>query len=292
MSTDLQTRLDRAFDGLGPGLKQAARYIMDHPDAVALRSMRALAADAGVAPATLSRLARAIDCADYGEFKTGYQEQLTQRSFSARARDLQALGRRDGTVAGQAKAIVENIEAAVNARTEADIDQAARHLVTARSVHVVGMLSSFALAFYAHYVASMALPRWSLLRMQGGGFVDSLYDCSSRDALLAFGSRPYPRATVLACRDAAARGVKVIAITDRRSAPLARSADVVLSASADTPSFFPSVTAQAAILEGLLAAVLRFAGRGALRKLEEIERQRRRHGEYWDEGNQDELPGI
>lgn len=289
MSIDLQTRLDRAFDGLGPGLKQAARYIMDHPDAVALRSMRALAADAGVAPATLSRLARAIDCADYDEFKTGYQEQLVQRSFSARARDLQALGR-DGTVADQAKAIVGNIEAAINSRTEADIDQAARLLVTARSVQVVGMLSSFSLAAYAHYVASMALPRWSLLRMQGGGFADSLYDCSSRDALLAFGSRPYARATVLACRDAAARGVKVIAITDRRSAPLARFADLVLSASADTPSFFPSVTAQTAILEALLATVLRLAGKGALQKLDDIERQRRDYKEYWDDRDENRSP--
>ena len=49
--------------------------------------------------------------------------------------------------------------------------------------------------------------------------------------------------------------------------------------------------AQAAILEGLLAAVLQFAGRGALQKLEEIERQRRQHKEYWDEGTQDKSPG-
>ena len=281
METDVQTRLTLALGRLGPRLKQAARYVLDHPEAVALHSLRTLAAQAEVAPATLSRLARAVDCADYEEFRRSYQARLTERSFAARAEALQGAG--SGLMQDQAKAVVGNLDSFLAEDSEGLIERAARLLVAAESVNVVGMLSSFSLAVYAHYVASMALPHWSLLRIQGGSLADSLYDLSPRDVVLAFTSAPYSRATVMACRDAKSHGATLIAITDRRSSPLARLADVPLVAEAESPSFFPSVAAQFAVLEGLLATVLRESGAPALEKLQAVEEARRAYREFWDD---------
>lgn len=278
----MQAKLTLAFGRLGPRLKQAARYVLDHPEAVALHSLRTLAAKADVAPATLSRLARAVDCADYEEFRKSYQAQLTERTFAARARALQGSAGR-GVVQDQAHAVVENLNAFLAEDPQHLIDGAARLLVAANSVHVIGMLSSFSLAVYAHFVASMALPHWSLLRTQGGSLADSLYDLSPRDAVLAFSTAPYSRATVLACREAKSRGTKLIVVTDRRSSPLARMADVSLVANAESPSFFPSVAAQFAVLEGLLAAVLKDSGTAALDKLHAVEKARRTYRETWDD---------
>lgn len=284
MEPDVQARLDSAFEALGPRLKQAARYVLDHPEDVALQSMRTLAARADVAPATLSRLARAVDCVDYEAFRKSYQTRLTGRSYAERARALQEKGGDGGVAQRQARAVIGNIEQAVGADLQSDVAAAAEILVHAGSVRVVGLLSSFALATYAHYVASIALPRWSLLHLQGGSLADGLHDLAATDAVLAFASAPYARATVLAGREAKARGAKLVALTDRRSSPLARMADVALIADTDSPSFFPSIGAQFAVLEGLLATILKRSGRRALAKLETLEQARHAYRAYWDEG--------
>jgi len=289
METDVQARIEARFADLGPRLKQAARYVLDHPEDVALHSLRSLAARAEVAPATLSRLARAVDCADYEAFRKTFQARLTERSFAARARTLQGAAA-GGIVQDQARAMIRNLDRFLAGDAQGAVDAAAEDLLAADSVLVIGMLSSFSLAVYAQYVAGMALPNWSLLRIQGGSLADRLYDLSAGDAVLAFSSAPYARATVLACREARARGARVIAVTDRRSSPLARLADVPLVAGAGSPSFFPSVGAQFAVLEGLLATLLRKAGAPALDKLQAVERKRRAYREFWDDDDEGDSP--
>ncbi|WP_179953993.1 MurR/RpiR family transcriptional regulator [Denitrobaculum tricleocarpae] len=285
----MHTRLDAAFERLGPRLKIAARYVLDHPDDVALYSMRTLAERAGVAPATLSRLARAIQCEDYETFRHSYRAMVAGRhdpgaSFAGRARALKAdAGNRKEAMREQAEAVVGNIDNFLASGYRESLDLAADILISARSVQVVGMMSGFSLAIYAHYVASMAFPNWSLLRTQGGSIANSLYDLSEEDAVIAFSSEPYSRATMVACQDARAAGVKVVAMTDRRSAPLARIADVALVAPADSPHYFPSIAAQVTVIEGLLSTMLKRAGSETLTKIETIEAARHAYGEYWDE---------
>ena len=289
---DMHTRLDAAYERLGPRLKIAARYVLDHPDDVALYSMRTLAERAGVAPATLSRLARAIECEDYEAFRHSYRARVTGRyqpdaSFAGRARALQAeSGDRKGSMRQQAETAVANIDSFLTSDYEAGLERAAELLTAARSVQVVGMMSGFALAIYAHYVASMAFPNWSLLRTQGGSIANSLYDLTPEDAIIAFSSEPYSRATVMACQDAQAAGIPIVAVTDRRSGPLARAADVALVAPSDSANYFPSIAAQVVVVEGLLGSMLKKAGPESLTKIEAIEAARQAYGEYWDEENE------
>ena len=50
--------LTAGFDTLPPQLKEAARWVIDHPADVALLTMREQARRAGIPPATLTRLAQ------------------------------------------------------------------------------------------------------------------------------------------------------------------------------------------------------------------------------------------
>ena len=61
----VKQRLEDAFPGLSPQLRQAARFVLDRPEDVALHSMRQLASRAGVHPSTMVRLARAPDYPGY-----------------------------------------------------------------------------------------------------------------------------------------------------------------------------------------------------------------------------------
>src|SRR3954452_4896998 len=81
------------FDALSGQLRLAARHLLDHPDDVALGSMRELAHQAGLPPVTFVRLARALGFADFSELRALFQNQLRESGertrFSGRARVLQ-----------------------------------------------------------------------------------------------------------------------------------------------------------------------------------------------------------
>src|SRR6202012_4688113 len=64
----LTEQIIKAFDTMPAQLQAGARYVLDRPRDVALLSMREQARQAGVQPATMTRLAKRlrIDCYDAG----------------------------------------------------------------------------------------------------------------------------------------------------------------------------------------------------------------------------------
>ena len=88
-------RIEQLFPRLSPQLRQAARYVLDRPDDVALQSMRSVAASAGVQPATMVRLAKALDYPGFDAFREPFRERLRHpvTGYASRARALQARSR-------------------------------------------------------------------------------------------------------------------------------------------------------------------------------------------------------
>ena len=56
----IETLIEREFDALSPELQRAARWVRSNGPVLALRSMRTAAGQAGVSPATMTRLARRL----------------------------------------------------------------------------------------------------------------------------------------------------------------------------------------------------------------------------------------
>lgn len=89
--TDLREKLISDYATLSPQMQKAARHILDHPNDVALRSMRALARAANVPPSTVTRLMAAIGVDTWQQFRDSYQNRLLDlpASYAHRARALQ-----------------------------------------------------------------------------------------------------------------------------------------------------------------------------------------------------------
>src|SRR5260370_2151564 len=82
--------LKPGFDDLSPQLQEAARWVIDYPADVALLTAREQARRAGVAPATMTRLAQRIGLKGYDEIRKLYAEAVRRRpeSFRAPAQEL------------------------------------------------------------------------------------------------------------------------------------------------------------------------------------------------------------
>lgn len=279
--------IETVFPSLSPQLRQAARYVLDRPDDVALSSMRRVAARAGVHPSTMVRLAQALAFPGYTALREPFRQYLRgERRYAARARDLVARGAAVETAAllrEVADLDVENIGRTFEALTADGFAAAVEALYAARRVHVVGLRKCFPVAHYFHYAYHMFRDNAVLVGTRGGLLTDELRTMSGGDAMLAISFSRYTRDTVKAAKHAAARGAVVIAITDSRVSPLATCATHVLIAAKESPSFFGSLVGALSLAQALIASLATRGGDDTVATLGETERHLDQFGTYWED---------
>ena len=274
----LVQRVADIFSGLSPEHRRAARFMLDRPDDVALTSMRGLARDAGVQPATMVRLAQAAGFSGYDEFREPFRHRLRDRQmdYVSRARTIQSRGEGSGVprlLAEVQAAADANIRATFAGNSADAFSSSAGALAASRRVFVVGLRSCFPIAFSFHYAYRMFRDDVRLLDGRGGTFSDGFRNIGSGDAIFAVSIDPYTAETVHAVSHAKERGATVVALTDTLVSPLATNADHVLLFRCDGPPFFGSLAAALAVVEALIVVLVANGGEEALRAIAESERQ-------------------
>ena len=145
------------------------------------------------------------------------------------------------------------------------LERCAKRLLQAHHVYVLGLGMSH---FAAGFVASALMPfvEGSTHVSDGGGseqIVRRMVNLRSGDVLIAISVPRYSMDTVALAGAAKERGAHVVAITDQMASPLAGVADTVLLAPAQHLVLSHSYVSIIALLEALLAAVVRQHPRAA-----------------------------
>jgi DNA-binding MurR/RpiR family transcriptional regulator len=279
-------RLTGDYAALSPQLQQAAKAILDQPEEVALASMRAMAGRAGVAPATMLRLARSLGFESYDSFRASFQAALrtSGEDFAGRAEWLQrvaAEGNSGRVLSEMARAQIANLESAYRQLDPAQLAAAADCLRNAQSSYILGVAALHGLMRHFHFVCRFALPQVRLADGDNGAPLDALLHLSDKDALLALSVAPYGRQTVEAVTFARERGAKTVIVTDSRSSPIAAQADHLFLLPTESPQFFPSMTAALALLESLMAQIVSRGDKETVARIECMNRLRAERGIYW-----------
>lgn len=286
--SDINKLVEQKFTSLSPRLQQAARYVIDHPDEVALSSMRTVAGLADVDPSSMLRLARELGFASYDGFRDRYRELLLAGSatWTGRARRL-----RDRKPAPEIAELVReiarqdqhNLQHAFSEDAIGKIEQATRIFMQARRVYVIGLRSLFPVAFYFHYVCRLFSTKTVLLTGTGGTLADDLRFLEEEDALIAFSYRPYARDAVRAVDYARAKKSKVIAITDSKVSPIARLADIAIVVSNVSASLLPTILPSLGVAQALATAILSESDESAMRQIGRSEQQLQSFSVYIDD---------
>jgi DNA-binding MurR/RpiR family transcriptional regulator len=278
-------RLRAGYERLSPQLREAARWVIDHPDDVALLSTREQAKRAGVTAATLTRLAQRLGLSGYDNVRKLHADAVRRRPDSYRGRAEELLMRRDRE--GDA-ALAQDIFASIsqhlqNLSAPASIERlaaAAGIIAKAERVFCLGLRSAFSVAYIFHYVRSLFGSNSVLVDGSGAIGIDVLRSIKQGDVLLAVSVRRYVRHTLDAVKYAKSRGASIVAITDSELSPLSTLADETIVVQTDSPSFFHTMAPAFAAVECLAALVAARHGPTALATLEASEDQLAAFGTY------------
>ncbi|MDO6704965.1 MurR/RpiR family transcriptional regulator [Photobacterium sp. 1_MG-2023] len=230
IEVDIVSRITECFPQLREAEKKVARLVVDDLSNAATASITALAEEAGVSEATITRFAKAVGCRNVRDLKMKLAQSL-------------AVGQRfihESPNESGIQGVYESIKNVININrkivNEADVAKAVDILLNARQVLSVGMGGGST-------IMSQEL-QFRLFRI---GFAVSAYNdgllarmvastADSKDVMVALSVTGYTAEVVEPASIAKQYGLKVIAMTAPDS-PLAQVSDVVLPLVTDETDF-------------------------------------------------------
>jgi DNA-binding MurR/RpiR family transcriptional regulator len=275
--------LDSRFERLSPELQRAARWVQAHPAELGLQSMRQSALAAGVVPATMTRLARAVGLDSFEAMRRpsrqAFAASVGQASAAASAATIRQITE---NVDRLTQAQMANLGSVRSRNSPPQLQAAAQAMLAARNVLFLGLRASFSTAYHLHYTCDWLRPNTRLATDAGGAWADQLLALTADDLLVVVSQAPYTRQTVEAAQQAHSRGVPLLALTDSSLSPIARLAQQALLFDTASPSFFHSMTGAQALTEALVECIAEQGGAPVLQRLTQRQQGLQAAKAYWD----------
>jgi len=277
--------LTESFSELTPELQKAARFILDNPEEVGLNSMRSVASRAGVKPATVSRLSKALGFEEYDAMREPFRQRLRKNEprFASKLQDVQRRGTDDtaGLFADLREQEIANVEQTLSDENYSSLVDAAETLHNSRRVYVLGLRGAHAPAFLFHYAYQLFQENSYLVDTDAGIFADKLRGIGKQDSLLVISFPPYTQLTIDAVEYTAAAGARIVAITDSVVSPAAHAAAHTIITQNRSASFYHSFTGALAVTQALITLLVAKKGGDAVKIAREAENQLSTISAYW-----------
>lgn len=245
------------FAEMSPQFQSAARYLLDNPQEVAVGSMRNIAAQAGVQPATMVRFAQSLGFDGWSGLREIYVSQVRAQPepYAIRAKQLVNHQQPQTLITETFTAQCASLQRTGMQRPEAML-RASKLLVEGKAVHVAGFRACYSIAFAFHYLYRFFRSSVTLLNGEGGTLEQQLRAIGPDDVTVVISFAPYSQEARAVANTAKEKGCRLIAITDSMAAPIALLADETILFYVTSPSFFPSIVAGVAVAETLLEMVV------------------------------------
>ena len=262
------------LDSLSPAERRLARVLLASYPIAGLESVARFAERAGVSPPTVTRFITKLGFRGYPEFQETLRREVQSRLSSplARYRDEP---KGDSEVDHSLEVAGHTLNATLELLSERDVKETVKLLADVRRrVMVLGGRVSAPLARYMAGQLHLLRPGIGLVDAERSAPAQQLIDMRKTDVLVVFDYRRYQSDTIESARVAAARGCDVVLFTDPWLSPASASARQVLVTSVETVGPFDSLVGAIALVEALVAAVLRELGPRAEARMQSLERLR------------------
>lgn len=277
--------LKHDFAAFSGNLKIVAKYILENPADFGLDPIRETARKSKVSTYSLVRMSKQLGFESFDALREPFRVALVAEAHSSTASEwIDALAR-SGTMGKVQARASQNTISIVNRSLHHMKPDATQDVVDimfkAKTLYVMGVRSSFGIAHYFHYVGRMALPSMTLIPRHMNSAIDDMTTSDHRDVLIAITFTPYSNETIQACKFAKSRGMKLVLITDSEAIAAELEADKALVVSTATTHYFASYTGAWAVVETLLALLVKRGGKPAQKRIESYDTLRLEFDAYW-----------
>ncbi len=258
----LRSEIASRYDELSPRLKQVASFVLDNPNDIALETLAVNASRCDVQPSTIVRFAKVFGYSGASEMQRLFRDEILAAapspSYSERIRQFQE---RSDTVDWLlpynvmrefAESNIIALEHLRDAVRKDDLDRSLELMHDAHTIYLAGVRRAFPVAAYLAYSLSHVEKRAFLLDGIAGMTSEQSWMLGPDDLVIAVSFKPYASETMAVVERATANGAPLIAISDSRLSPVAKSANVCFEIKDAEVRQFRSLTASMCLAQTLV----------------------------------------
>jgi DNA-binding MurR/RpiR family transcriptional regulator len=245
------------YPSLTPSQKKVAYYLHNNINEAFLLNSFQIAKKADVSEATVTRLLSSLGFSGFSEFKREIAERVlkdfsTTKRLADSAESLEDPGNIFAEILNND---IENIRTLRATISDEMFEDAVEKLCSARYIYVLGLRSSYALAFYLAFHLRFFLKKVILLTPGIGDIPEQVLGVKKEDALVVISFRRYTRDSFDIAEKIKKKDTAVISLTNSELSPIAKLADVTLITSTKIPTYIESYTAPLSLINALITAI-------------------------------------
>lgn len=241
------------YDSFSKNHKILADYFIDNFDTIPFLSVQQIAEATLLSVASVVRFAQKIGFNGYLEMREeiskNLQELINKKDFFTLIDNKNSL--KEDHLTFVANQEIKNISETVNLIDRNNFDKSIKMILSSKRVYTVGLGISYMLAEILAYQLSQVANSTYNFSHSHSSFLEQLLYVNSDDILIAISFPPYSVETIEAARYAKKKKIKVIAITNKTSAPISRFSDVQLIVQSENMLFTNSFAAISVLINAI-----------------------------------------
>ena len=274
MNTDILTVLKQRNPEFSKGQRRIAQYITESYDKAAFMTASKLGKTVGVSESTVVRFAVDLGFDGYPSMQKAMQEMVLNRLTSVQRIEVanDRIGNQD-VVSMVLQSDIEKLRQTAENVDRQEFQAAVDAVLGARNIYILGVRSVAPLANFLGYYLNYMFNNVRVVTASGTSeMFEQIVGIGREDVVIAFSFPRYSSATLKAAQYCRTTGATVVAITDNREAPLAKSADRVICAKSDMVSLVDSLVAPLSVVNALIVAIASKREKELHRTFESLER--------------------
>ncbi len=284
---DLLKTIEEGMTSFSKGQRMIASYILTHYDKAAYLTASKLGALVGVSESTVVRFAIELGYDGYPDFQDSLRKLIRNRLTSFQR--IEVTNNLIGNGDVLEKVLTSDMDKIRHTMEEINREmfaEAVERLVNARSIYILGVRSSSALAGFLNYSFRMIFDDVKFVQTTARSeLFEQIMSIGKDDVMVAISFPRYSKRIINAVEYARDKGANVVALTDSPISPIAVHANQLLLAHSDMASFVDSLVAPLSIINALIVAVSRA-------KKDDVTARLRMLEEVWDRYDVYDKKGI
>lgn len=243
--------------------KNVADYIASHLNKVAFYTLHELAQKIGVSTTTIIRFSRALGYEGFSEMQKAIQEDIyanaaPKAKLYERLPDTDTVQSPDNELLSDSfQNDIENIRQTLSAQKTEDLEAAVDTVINADSIYILGMRSSFSLAYYLASRLGEIRKNVHLIQSVGMIYPEEIVNAGKNDVCIAYLYPRYSKITASIISWLKNAGVKIILITSLNYQAVSGYGDIILPCAITSLSYKNSFVAPFCLTNYLVTAITR-----------------------------------
>ena len=228
---DCVTRIMQKMNKFTYSQKIIANYIIENLEVIAFNTLENLSANIGVSTTTIVRFSRSIGYDGYSNLQKDIQSSIIAKASLPERLNQIADKQKNNLLSDSFANDIKNIQETLTYLSEDSLREALAAISSARNVYILGMRSSFSLAFYMASRLGQIRDNIRLIQSVGMLFPEEIVGAGNGDVCITYFFPRYSKSSAVILSWLKKHGVKVILFTSMHAATVKVYGDIILPCS-------------------------------------------------------------